>query len=710
MPLLNVLQAESAAVVAFVSFFVAGGAAIRSFGEGRLSVVPVLAQQVGALLLPLAMLLVAQLWAPNCTVGQGLLFYLLFPGVTVVFSVALAYLLTALSLRHPVLWLGGLGLGLSLLGPLYDLGLHPQFYTYNHVFGGVLGPIYDEQLSVRAGLFFFRGLTLLWAAAAFFLGRWLRVARGGVGVVLCGVAIAVVYAYAGPLGLNTTPQELRSALGGHHQTDHFDLYYDPSRLDSAAVAARAADHEAHYARLTRRLDVEELADGRIQSYIYPSPDVKGRLTGARTTSVAPVWLAQPQVHVLDRRVEESLGHELAHVAGRSYGLPLLKASWAPGLVEGWAVALDPPTPAPSRHDRMATAWASDPGDSPTERADALAQRLSPWGFWTGRGAVSYTTMGSFVTYLLETYGPERLKEVYAWGRFEAVYGQSVRQLAREWVAYVQDRRMVSASSYGLVSRQFARPSLFETECPHFVPPPRRHLQAAQRAMHRRDTTQAREHLDAALAAAPQLRAAHVARARLRLADGAAEAARRQLDTLSLRPPSPRLLQLRADAHAMTGQPDTARALYRRAVAHTPRYEPGQRVRRMLRHAVAHRPDIVTLLVSGDSAHVQARRLESEDQTAVMAAWQALRWQDSHQYATAASAWRDLSFPPDGWSRAWRQTARVQRGAWHAEAAARGGRSADARRVGTPAARQAHQIGADACARTLHEWIEWPRRE
>ena len=148
-PLLNVLQAESAAVVAFASFFVAGWGATRSFTRDRRPVWNVLARQMGALLLPLAMLLIAQHWAPNCTLGQGLLFYLLFPVVTVVFSVGVAYALTGLAPRAPFAALAGIGVLISILGPLYDLGLHPQFYTYNHVFGGVLGPVYDEQLAIR---------------------------------------------------------------------------------------------------------------------------------------------------------------------------------------------------------------------------------------------------------------------------------------------------------------------------------------------------------------------------------------------------------------------------------------------------------------------------------------------------------------------------------------------------------------------------------
>ncbi|PSQ88108.1 MAG: hypothetical protein BRD30_07725 [Bacteroidetes bacterium QH_2_63_10] len=107
------------------------------------------------------------------------------------------------------------------------------------------------------------------------------------------------------------------------------------------------------------------------------------------------------------------------------------------------------------------------------KADAIASRLSPWGFWSGRGAVSYATMGSFVRYLMDTYGPEAVKRVYARGNFEAVYGRSLASLAAAWAETLRTRSFVSRGAHDVVGRRFTQPSLFETACPHYVPPPGR---------------------------------------------------------------------------------------------------------------------------------------------------------------------------------------------------------------------------------------------
>jgi tetratricopeptide (TPR) repeat protein len=605
--------------------------------------------------------------------------------------------------------LGGIGVLVAVGGPLYDLGLHPQFYTYNHVFGGVLGPIYDEQLAVRPGLFAFRGLTLLWALCAGLLGRRLRGSGPRWGVPVCALAIGAVYLWSVPLGINTSATALQDRLGGHTRTAHFDLYYDSTQVDAGAAADLAADHEAKYEWIRRRLGSDTTQTGpRIQSYLYPNPDVKGRLTGARTTSVSPVWLATPQVHLLRERVAQSLGHELAHVVSRPHGLPGINASWAPGLVEGWAVALEPPSFAPSPDDLVRTAAQVDTATTLAAEAEAITTRLSPWGFWTGRGAVSYATMGSFVEYLLDRYGPDRLKRVYGWGHFASVYDQSLETLAREWAAHLRRGATVSRDAHDVVTRRFTRPSLFERDCPHYVPPARRHYQAAQRAGRRRDTTEMRAHLRDALVAEPRFAAAHEALARLRLARGQAAAVQQQLDSLSASVRTVGIQGALADAHALLGNADTARALYETARDQASGYAHDLRARLLLRVATAQHPEVVRVLTSRDSAAAQARRLAAlRPQSAVVRAWRAVRWMDANRYSRALAIWRQLESPiPADRPREWRRTWALQRTAWGTTAALRVGSTAVARRWADRGRDRSRRLG-DKRRAAVFAW--WERR-
>ncbi|WP_022834842.1 hypothetical protein [Salisaeta longa] len=690
LPLVQVLHVESAAVVATVGFFAGGWAALRECAHGT-SVAHVAAQQLALLALPALLLTVSMAWAPNCGYLEGLLLYAVFTIPSVLLGVALGFALGGTTWQHPLRMLGGLGVGLMVAGPVYDLGFHPQFYTYNHVFGGVLGPIYDEQLAIRAGLFFFRGLTMLWAALLVGVGLRLRGRLGGwrrACVPALALCIGAVYYAAPALGINTTPAVLRNALGGHVQTRHIDLYYDPADLSRPAAQRLAREHAFQLARLGRRLNLSlDRWQGahRIQSYIYPSPAAKAQLVGARYTSVAPVWLAQPQIHVLDAYVDATLGHELAHVVARPFGLPLLKATWAVGLVEGWAVALEPPSGRPSVHDQMVAQLAER---SPEAWAADVAARLSPWGFWTGRGAVSYTATGSFVAFLLQRYGAARLKRVYARANVAAVYGQPATALAQEWAQFLAQRRLVTRAAHDLVTRRFARPSLFETPCPHYVPPYRRRYQDATAALDRGDTTQARRALNASLRLAPRFLPARTLWARLLLHDGQVAPVYAALDTIATAHHTLATRYLLGDATALRQQPDTARAHYTAALQRVPRYAYALRSRIALRRALAHRPALLRALQ-------RPGRVPPRDTTEALGRlWAGLGALDAGHPARALAAWEGLSPPflaPSA-PPALRAVIRHQWTVWQARALRGAGRAPAALPLWTQARREAQFWG------------------
>ena len=666
--------------------------------------------------MPLALLTVSLLWTPNCDYVRGLLFFALFPGITVVFAVAVAYALSGMGWRFQKTILGAVGIGITALGPLYDMGWHPQFYTYNHVFGGVLGPIYDEELAVRPGLFTFRGLTLLWAGAALLIGRRLRRPAPRwieriTGLLLVGL-IGAAYVWAGPLGFNTPAEYLQEQLGGHHRTEHFDIYYDPSSLEAHELEVLARDHEYRYAWLEDRLEMD--GPDRVVSYLYPDADMKARLTGARTTSVAPVWLPQPQLHLLLNRYDATFGHELVHVFSRQFGLPVLNASWAVGLVEGTAVALEPPDGRPTPQEQVSAAVLSADRAAPEDLVAQVAARLQPFGFWTGRGAVSYTTMGAFVQFLLDRYGPERLRTVYARANFEAVYGRSLESLAQEWADTVHDIPIIARSAETLVTRRFARPSLFEQQCPHYVPPYRRAYRSGQSFLAKGDTTAAVQHFAAALRRQPRFVEAHGALARVRLAQGEAMAVIQQLDTLEVTPRSPTLAFSLGDAYVMTDDATAAKRQYQAVLRRLPYFAHETRAHVAHRWAVSSRPDVMRVLVSGDSAAVRARRLRAVPRrTPAIVAWEARQWMAAGRYARASALWNSLPAPlaPDQ-SPMSRAALQRERHRWHALSALRQGHYEAAIDQAQQAIRAFRDVGAFNLAAATEDLIQrahWAQR-
>ena len=172
--LFSVLHAESSAVVAFFAFLFSG-LHLLSYARYELPGVRLLGAHLAMLAIPWVLLTLSLFWVPNCAYLTGLVLYLVFTIPSVVLALGVGVVVHAFVPRFRRTLYVVIAILLALIGTVYDLALHPQFYVLNHVYGGVLGPIYEEALYVRPGLFAFRALTILWAVVLLTLSA----ARGG---------------------------------------------------------------------------------------------------------------------------------------------------------------------------------------------------------------------------------------------------------------------------------------------------------------------------------------------------------------------------------------------------------------------------------------------------------------------------------------------------------------------------------------------------
>ncbi|GAB5535696.1 MAG: hypothetical protein Rubg2KO_19450 [Rubricoccaceae bacterium] len=578
-PVFGLLHAESSAVIAAAAFFVTGLAAIPAFRQLE-PLRAVLSRHLVLLVVPLALLTVSMLWRPNCAYGVGLgIFGLLVPP-SAILGVALAYALTSGSLGWPRATLVAIGLAVAVGGVVADLGFHPQLFTYNHVFGGVLGPIYDEELALRPGLFAFRGQTLLWAIGLVLVGRARRVTgherrsqiRMAVGV--CGF-IGVTYLFAVPLGIQQSHRSLAAALGARSDVGRFEIYYDADTLEPEALRRIEDELLYRYHQIEESLSIEPSQPIRV--YLYPDAETKGRLIGSRETSVVPVWLSVPQVHMLVDQVSRSAGHELVHVFAREFGMPGLRASPAVGLVEGLAVALEPPDGFPTPTDLVLAAQQANVAAQGLEQDPAEMARatMDPIGFWTTRAGVAYTTSGAFVRWLLDEHGPEPFRAAYRSGNVERAYGQSLSDLSESWAASLQGKAP-SRQAIELAEDLLTRRSLFERACPHYVPAFVRDARSGAEALESGEVARAQRASASSLQAEPTYEFALAGWAAAIGASGtmlSRDSLRRMeataLDSLA----GPGSALALADLHRIAGREADAGRLYAEALARTPSYAP-----------------------------------------------------------------------------------------------------------------------------------------
>ncbi len=509
-PLFGLLHVEAATVVATASFFIGGLSATGLFRSGD-SLRRVLIAQLGLLLIPWALLTATLVWRANCGYVLGCALFILYTIPSVVLAVSLAYALTGATKRWRRVWFVIAGSLIATIPVAFDLLLHPQLYTYNHVFGGILGPIYDEELAVRPGLFVFRGLTILWAIWLMMLGLWLRrkdgrghdgAQRRNVGTwAFVTVVIALIYAFSVPLGINTSAGHIERALGIELDLGSAVIHYQAGSLTESELSWISDEHIYRYEQLREQLGVN-VAES-IHVYLYPDGDTRAALIGSRTTSVTPVWLPSPQIHMLaEEFTPDHYGHELAHVFAREFGMPVLHASLAVGLVEGLAVAVEPPDGLPEPRYQVAASLESNQaglGHLNADPAEAVAHAMNPLGFWTGRGAVSYTTSGAFAGYLLDRFGAEKMRLAYRTADFREAFGHPLDELASAWEAELRTLQPDS-EAVAIAMWRFAQPSLFERYCPHHLPRVVRLTRRAVEAEERGDVAEALRFYEGAIEA------------------------------------------------------------------------------------------------------------------------------------------------------------------------------------------------------------------
>src|SRR4051812_31651464 len=354
----------------------------------------------------------------------------------------------------------------SLVATFWPGLFGPQLYAYNHFLGYVPGPLYDEALSIGWPLYWFRLETLLWGGLLWVLTASMLNMREGrltrphfrpwelLLVIAMGAGIVMLERRAPELGFRMTYQHLDEVLGGSRETEHFLLTY-PRGMEKLQVDRLERELEFRHAQITAFLGGGPKE--RIHVFYYRSHEEKAALVGAQLTQFAKPW--RLELHVDG---PAALKHELAHVMASPYGSGPFRVTtryglWpSMGIVEGLAVAADNPMDELALHQ-----WAA--GMRRQKLAPDVREIVRPQGFYLAAPARAYTVAGSFLRYLAETHGPEKLRALYERGDFETAYGRSLDALAAEWEKSLDAMPLDEAQ----VSQAFARfrqGSLFARAC------------------------------------------------------------------------------------------------------------------------------------------------------------------------------------------------------------------------------------------------------
>ncbi len=452
----------------------------------------------GVIAIPAAIGAIRGLWTTTCDWSFGVWAFLVMPVATAALAGAVGHavgvlvgprrFVAALLAQLPALVVAG-----AALHRFYSA---PPVFTYNAILGYFPGNLYDENVQLGAPLGWSRLEQLAWVIAlvALVASRLdvptfrlrLRAPRPAgrrvLPLVTAMLALAAALALrlaGGTLGYAIDAEDIQTALGGRFETPHFVIHYAQIKPIEEDLALVAADHEFRYAQVVAQTGIAP--PGKIHSYLFADRDQKSALMGARDVEMAKPW--RHEIYLEHRAFPHgSLRHEIAHViasafgdpifgiaARRVAGLPLLAN---PGMIEGIAVALDWPAGYDRPNPHQSVRAMQEMG-----RLPAVSQLF--WlSFFSVSSARGYTTAGSFLRFLLDTYGANKLRAVYHnGGDFDAAYGIPQARLEAAWRAMIATI-VLPETAVAASAERVRGSSMFARPCPHAIAARREAAQTA----------------------------------------------------------------------------------------------------------------------------------------------------------------------------------------------------------------------------------------
>jgi len=406
--------------------------------------------------------LLSSLIKDDCYIKEGSLFFLLIPTISVFFSTSVG-LLSGYFFGRKGIFIGLITILLIALYAIWKLYYGVSIFVYNPIFGFFPGPLYDEEIPISPTLIISRITVLFWGISLLLA---LRIANGfrnnliriwnAVLFIILMIAIIAIHLNESEFGISYTRDYItQNILSGSVETENFIIYYPPGTPQAKDIKLIAMDHEWRYKQLKEALDLD--SNQKIRSYIYPDIKTRKKLSGAGETTIANPL--HNEIHLIyDSFPHPVLKHELVHVMAGAFGNDVLKLSPKIGLLEGIAVAVD------WRGQRF----------TPHQWANAMLEMgIAPrikdivgFGFWYAPAQISYTLMGSFSRYLIDSYGIEKFKSAYKTGNF-SIYGKNLAELSLEWREFLKTIE-TPPQAKAIAEARFSGPSIFQATCPRKI--------------------------------------------------------------------------------------------------------------------------------------------------------------------------------------------------------------------------------------------------
>ncbi|MCW8803818.1 MAG: hypothetical protein OQK57_05410, partial [Ignavibacteriaceae bacterium] len=410
------------------------------------------------LFLPFAISIVNSIVFGFCSFTDGLMFYLVitFPSVVIGSAIGSAIFFITKKIRVIAFIVFYL---LILFIAVLEIYFNPQIYLYNPLFAYFPGTIYDEGLSVDLKLTLYRlfnvmfFLSILVYLIKYQIKSSSLLKRKSFLFLTIGVTLLFYFFISPLLGITTTESRLKNELSFYVESRHFIIQAD-RRIDKEELQQIVANKEYYYLQLSKFF--AEQPETKIVSYIFFDSEQKKNLFGSGAADVAKPWLNS--IYVSHDSWESTLKHEIAHcfTAGFGTGIFKLAAGFNPALIEGVAESADGFYDENSIHYIASLAFKNDYHVN-------LNSMFNSFSFFGSVSSLSYIYSGSFIKYLTDEFGIEKVKSFYQTNDFNASFNMDLSKVVKNYEIFLDI--LTNEGTREKANYYFGRKPLVSKVCP-----------------------------------------------------------------------------------------------------------------------------------------------------------------------------------------------------------------------------------------------------
>lgn len=455
-PLTNVLGYEYSAVNSLLIIILSGIFTITWYKRNDIFSYTFFSFLIFLALIPFLISIANSIIGEFCSVADGVLFYsiITLPSVVIGFSIGIFSIY--ISRKFIVLFFLATILFIGFLA-VFEIYFYPQVYFYNPLIAFFPGAIYDEALSVNWQITLYRLLNIVYFTGIIFIifsdKKQNNKFRNSALIIICS---ALFFYFSPSLGFATNFTKLENLLPQKISTDEFTLHISEEATEDETQIISL--HAKYYFEWLKE-SINETPSKKIEIFIFESSEQKRKYFGSGAADVAKPW--QYQIFLNKHSWQSTLKHELAHIFSAEFGSTLFKlaSGFNPFLIEGLATSQDP------FRDEIYVDHLSALAVKYDDKIK-INNMLNGFRFFSINSSLTYTYAGSFIKFLIDSFGIDKFKNFYSTSDFIKTYGISSDSVINAFKDYLNEINIINNEhSYFYY---FGRQSITQKICPRFI--------------------------------------------------------------------------------------------------------------------------------------------------------------------------------------------------------------------------------------------------